>query len=1093
MPTNKITIENQNPGSPASEWDLPGIGDENIVGFATDISVSRGQTVSFKIRTNSLNYRIDIYRLGYYGGAGARKMTTIQRVLTSAQTQPPPSVNAQLGLVDCGAWQVSATWPVPTSAVTGLYIAKLVRQDATAGSNHIPFVVRDDGVASDVIFQTSDTTWCAYNSWGDYSLYGGATSIGRAVKVSYNRPYNTRGINFQSGPQDWIFGVEYPMIRWLERNGYDVSYISGVDVDRRGSELLLHKIYLSVGHDEYWSGTQRANVEAARAAGVNLAFFSGNECYWKVRWEPSTDAGATPYRTMVCYKESRESAKTDPTATWTGTWRDPRFSPPSDGGRPENALTGTMFQVDSYRLDAIQVPYEQSRFRFWRNTSVATIGSGQTATLVTNYLGYEWDEDVDNGFRPAGLIDMSRTTLPVTTYLRDYGLTIGSTTATHSLTMYRQPGGGLVFGAGTVYLPWGLDQNHDAEPTATDVRVQQAVVNLFADMAVQPGTLQAGLVAATASTDVTPPVSTITSPAAGASFVEGQRVTITGTATDVGGVVAGIEVSTDNGATWRKASGLASWSYLWIAQGTGSHVIRSRAVDDSLNLEAPKPGNSVTVTAETTSSLWSYADKPTAVFTQDPNSVELGVRFTCATNATVSGIRFYKGEKNIGAHSAALWSSAGASLATANFTGETLSGWQTATFAAPVAITAGVVYVASYHTNGFYSSDPGYFATARTRGPLTALADSNGGNGLFRYAASRVFPNTSSGGENYWVDVIVTASAPPPPPPGQTLFATTDTPATVTVSDGQPVELGMRFQANVAGTVTGVRFYKGPSNTGAHEGRIWSAGGALLATTSFAGETASGWQTAAFSPPLAISAGTPYIVSYHSAGSYSVTGGYFTTAKTNAALTAPVDTAGAPNGVYAYGPTGTFPSSTFNQSNYFVDVVFNAGSTPPPTQSLFAATDTPATITENDGQAVQLGIRFQSSAAGAIAGIRFYKGPQNIGVHQARLWNAAGTVLATATFSGETASGWQQVLFTTPVSITAGTVYIASYHTTVGFYSVNGNYFATARTQGVLTAPADTPTSGNGVYAYGAATSFPNQSFNKSNYWVDVIFQPATS
>jgi hypothetical protein len=362
--TNKITVENAKLGNPPSEWMINGIGDDTIVGFATYISVNRGQAVSFKIRTNSLDYRIDIYRLGYYGGNGARKVATIQRQLATPQTQPNPGGDPSIGLVDCGNWAVSATWTVPSTEVTGLYIAKLVRQDATAGVSHIPFVVRDDGVASDLLFQTSDTTWCAYNSWGGHSLYGGDLPAFRAYKVSYNRPYNTRGYDFQSGPQDWIFGVEYPMIRWLERNGYDVSYSTGVDSDRRGAEILLHKIFLSVGHDEYWSGPQRANVEAARDAGVNLAFFSGNECYWKTRWESSVAGPATPYRTLVCYKESRANAKIDPSPTWTGTWRDPRFSPPSDGGRPENALTGTIFQVDSYRLDTIKVPYENSRFRF---------------------------------------------------------------------------------------------------------------------------------------------------------------------------------------------------------------------------------------------------------------------------------------------------------------------------------------------------------------------------------------------------------------------------------------------------------------------------------------------------------------------------------------------------------------------------------------------------------------------------------------------------------------------------------------------------------------------------------------------------------
>ena len=137
------------------------------------------------------------------------------------------------------------------------------------------------------------------------------------------------------------------MVRWLEANGYDVTYFTDVDTDRNGSLILNHKIWLSSGHDEYWSGNQRANVETARNAGVHLAFFTGNTNYWKTRWESSIDGAGVPYRTLVCYKETWADAVIDPEdpPTWTGTWRDPRFSPPADGGRPENALMGTWSRV----------------------------------------------------------------------------------------------------------------------------------------------------------------------------------------------------------------------------------------------------------------------------------------------------------------------------------------------------------------------------------------------------------------------------------------------------------------------------------------------------------------------------------------------------------------------------------------------------------------------------------------------------------------------------------------------------------------------------------------------------------------------------
>ncbi|WP_425339945.1 N,N-dimethylformamidase beta subunit family domain-containing protein, partial [Methylobacterium variabile] len=186
---NKIVLENQKIGSPVSEWGITGAGSSNIEGFATDISTNIGKTVNFKINTDSNNYRIDIYRLGYYGGLGARKIDTIQH--TGVQNQPTPLSDAATGLVDAGNWSISASWNVPADAVSGVYIAKLTRQDGTAGENEIPFIVRDDSSTSDIIFQTADTTWQAYNPWGGANLYGGngpatGQGQGRAYAVSYN-------------------------------------------------------------------------------------------------------------------------------------------------------------------------------------------------------------------------------------------------------------------------------------------------------------------------------------------------------------------------------------------------------------------------------------------------------------------------------------------------------------------------------------------------------------------------------------------------------------------------------------------------------------------------------------------------------------------------------------------------------------------------------------------------------------------------------------------------------------------------------------------------------------------------------------------
>jgi Domain of unknown function (DUF4082)/Bacterial Ig-like domain/Bacterial Ig domain len=591
-PANAVVAENCLPGQAASEWDVSGAGDASIQGYAAQFSVNRGSTVQFKVSTNAAAYRFDIYRMGYYNGAGARRVATVTPSATLPQTQPSCLNDAATGLIDCGNWAVSGSWAVPATATSGIYFAKVTRTD-TGGASHILFVVRDDASTSNVLFQTADTTWQAYNNYGGNSLYTGSPA-GRAYKVSYNRPFNTRAVD---GGQDWVFNSEYPMIRWLESNGYDVSYFSGIDSDRFGPLIQQHRVFMSVGHDEYWSGAQRTNVETARNNGVNLAFFSGNEVFWKTRWENSIDGSGTAYRTLVSYKETQANAKIDPNAAWTGTWRDPRFSPPADGGRPENALTGTIFMANDTGQDySIVIPEADGKMRFWRNTSVATLASGQSATLPVGTLGYEWDADLDNGFRPPGLVRLSSTTLTINGVLQDNGSTYGSGTLNHALTLYRHSSGARVFGAGTIQWSWGLDANHDGATPAADVRMQQATVNLLADMNTQPGSLQAGLTAATASTDATAPTSAIASPAAGANATVHTVVTISGTAADAGGgVVGGVEVSVDGGTTWRRASGRASWTYNWTPTAIGTVTIRSRAADDSGNLEAPGAGRSVNV------------------------------------------------------------------------------------------------------------------------------------------------------------------------------------------------------------------------------------------------------------------------------------------------------------------------------------------------------------------------------------------------------------------------------------------------------------------------------------------------------------------
>jgi hypothetical protein len=818
-PVNPIVCENSKTGNPSGEWDVSGAGHASIQGFATEISVDQGQTVQFKIDTDATDYRLDIYRMGYYGGLGARKFATVQPSVTLPQNQPPCLNDSATGLIDCGVWSVSASWTVPATATSGIYFAKLVREDPEDGrASHIVFIVRDDDGFSDLLFQTYDTTWQAYNSYGGNSLYVGSPA-GRAYKVSYNRPFNTRA----GAPEDWVFNAEYPMVRWLEANGYNVSYFTGVDSDRFGAEILEHKVFLSVGHDEYWSGAQRSNVEAARNAGVHLAFFSGNEVFWKTRWENSIDGSDTPYRTLVSYKETHANAKIDPLPNvWTGTWRDPRsFNP--EGGQPENALTGTIFTVNCCTY-AIEVPEADGKMRLWRDTTIAALSPGGTATLSDSTLGYEWDEDLDNGSRPAGLFRMSSTTVNVPQRILDHGSNYGPGTATHGLTLYRDantadPGDdALVFGAGTVQWSWGLDGNHDRGGSTPDVRMQQATVNLFADMGVQPATLQAGLTAAIPSTDTTAPISTIGSPTAGSTVNSGSTVIISGTASDTGGVVGGVEVSVDNGATWHPASGRGSWTYSWTPGASGSATLRSRAVDDSGNLESPGPGVSVTIEPQSCPcTIWSPST--TATGPNDPNAVEVGVKFRSEVDGFITGLRFYKLAANNGTHVGHLWTAGGTQLAAATFTGETASGWQEVTLASPVAITGNTTYVASYHTtSGNYAATGGYFASSGVDNPpLHALQNGvDGGNGVYRYGTSG-FPTDTFNSSNYWVDVVFNTDVGPD-----------TTPPTVTSKSPGSGATGVNTGANVTATFSEA-MDASTINTGAFELR--DASNALVPAT----------------------------------------------------------------------------------------------------------------------------------------------------------------------------------------------------------------------------------------------------------------------
>jgi methionine-rich copper-binding protein CopC len=1262
-----IAQENQLPGSPPSQWDVSGAGDLTLQGFATEMSVNRGEVVKFKVTNTALApHRVEIYRMGYYQGNGARLVSTISDAQTREVNQPAPLSDPNTGLVDAGNWSETASWQVPADATSGIYFARLVRED-TGGASHIVFVVRNDEGRSDMLFQTADTTWQAYNSYGGNSLYAGTSEFGpRGVKVSYNRPLTVRGVAGGLGSYNSPFHAEYPMVRWLERNGYDVSYFSNIDTERYGSEIREHKAFLSVGHDEYWSAGMRANVEAARDAGVHLGFFSGNEVFWKVRWEDSIDASGAPYRTLVCYKESREGVKIDPTPAWTGTWRDERLSPPYDGGRPENALTGTIYMNDRTNVDIginMQVPSTFADLRFWRNTSVADLADGQTATVGDRVVGYETNEDLDNGFRPAGLIRMSSTTFTTDKHVVvPWGTTVGPGTSTHNITLYRASGGALVFSAGSIQWSWGLDGQHINGASAVSPAMQQATVNLFADMGVQPATLQSGLIRAAMTADVSAPTSAITSPTS--SVTVGVPVTVKGTATDAGGgTVGGVEISVDGGRTWRRAEGTDAWTYSWTPSNVGPTTLLSRAADDSANIQTQFVPASINVLSQPTSTTglvgaWSFnAGAGTSLADSSGrgnNGTVSGA--TWATGFFGGGLRFDGVDDWVTVNDAA-------SLDLTN--GMTLEAWvrPTAGDWRNVIIKErpdGLAY-ALYSSNSsgvpeadvHISGDQSVVAEAEIPmnqwAHLAATYDGqavtlyvNGTPAGTRNAPGNVTASTSPlrfGGNSVWgeffqgvIDEIriynrplsqgeinVDLSTPiggslenvPPtvsvsaPASGSSVSG--DATLTATASDNvgiaqveflvngatvgtpdstSPYTFTWRTAqiANGAYTITArARDRAGNATTSApitlnvnnaadqvaptatlmHPpgGSRVSGSVALWATASdnigVAGvqfqvdgvdvgpaDSTSPYQFLLDTQTLADGDHTITAIARDAAGNRSVPSPLTVTVENSP----PVLLAHSPPSGAASVAVTTDVEMTFNEdidpASIVLDVRNPAGQRVPGSITYDVATNTarfhpsitlsvgttydaaltvardlagnamasPATWSfttnsvatnvsiwqpnatptldaDQDNRAIELGLRFQAEVNGYVTGVRFYKGAGNTGTHVGRLWTNDGQLLGSVTFADESATGWQQATFGTPIAVTAGTTYLVSYSAPFGHYSATAGYFTSSGYDGgILDALPNSEGGANGVYRYGSGGVFPTASFNATNYWVDVVF-----
>jgi hypothetical protein len=401
---------------------------------------------------------------------------------TSQPACPRVTTTTNFGLTECN-WASAYTLTVPTTWTTGNYIVKLIRSDSGLES-YMTFVVRNDAAPADIVLSMDVSTWQAYNFWGGagngdvgYNLYGKfndvsfSSSSTRAYAVSFNRPYLDQGA--QDGAGNFMVW-DYPMVRWLESQGYNVTYATDVDIETNPSLLNGRKAFINTGHDEYYSDNMRNNLQGYISGGAHMGFFSANNVYNRIRWANSSSGQAD--RTVICYKD----AAVDPQSPATIRWRD--LTPP----QPENALLGVM-QNGTADDRALRV-YDSSSWIYagtglvnYVSGTPVTSGSGQNA--IAGIVGYEFDERAANdstlssfvSSEPVGLQQVAHSNVPAT----DNGVVAFS-----DATLYTASSGAIVFSAGTIQWSWGLDNGYndgycDCNPGYANSKSKQITANIL--------------------------------------------------------------------------------------------------------------------------------------------------------------------------------------------------------------------------------------------------------------------------------------------------------------------------------------------------------------------------------------------------------------------------------------------------------------------------------------------------------------------------------------------------------------------------------------------------------------------------------------
>jgi hypothetical protein len=454
-----------------------------IQAFAGATSVAPGKSITFYVSTKvqGTHYSVNIYRLGWYSGTGGRFMVSSPDLVGQAQGYYDQK-NYQL--VNCSTctvnpvetnWKPSYTLTIPNDWVSGIYLAKFI--DKNNMQTYAPFDVLGDAKSA-YVAMTPDTTYAAYNYWGKLSLYVEdgpvSDSVHKDISVSFNKPYQ----DHYGASQILSFIVQ--AVRWMEMRGYDVSYMSDVDLQVNPATLLTHKAFLSLGHDEYWTKQMRQGVEAARDKGLGLAFMGANAVYWQMRFAP--DKAGVPNRIVICYKVeiAHNDYARDPlygvdNTQVTSYFRDPVVN------NPENTLMGEMWSGLSHAQNGFPwtVDPAAGSLPLLKNTGLQ---AGQT--YGCGIVGYEWDKvwptivAADN----QGMVSVPVKNVHIVSTSHVKSSDTNQDDVSNS-TYYIAPSGAMVFDSGSIRWSSALDSYRpDPDPLCDATHNNKAVPELQALM-----------------------------------------------------------------------------------------------------------------------------------------------------------------------------------------------------------------------------------------------------------------------------------------------------------------------------------------------------------------------------------------------------------------------------------------------------------------------------------------------------------------------------------------------------------------------------------------------------------------------------------